>query len=76
MTGWQDFFNDKSVGIVAKLFVSQLYQPFFDKLLNDFCRTSALAHGYSGHIYEFTPGGAKSIFASGTFYPWGLAFNL
>ena len=29
----------------------------------------------SGTIYEFTPGGVKSIFASGLSYPTGLAFN-
>jgi len=28
-----------------------------------------------GTIYEFTPGGARSIFASGLNYPQGLAFN-
>ena len=29
----------------------------------------------SGNIYEFTPGGAQSTFASGLNYPDGLAFN-
>ena len=29
----------------------------------------------SGNIYEFTPDGVKSIFASGLYYPMGLAFN-
>ena len=31
-------------------------------------------HG-SGNIYEFTPGGARSTFASGLDDPFGLAFN-
>src|SRR5208282_3755799 len=30
---------------------------------------------YSGNIYEFTPGGVKSTFASGLDGPSGLAFN-
>src|SRR5208282_469400 len=29
----------------------------------------------SGNIYEFTPGGARSTFASGLSEPYGLAFN-
>ncbi|HMD53486.1 MAG TPA: hypothetical protein VKJ65_02915, partial [Phycisphaerae bacterium] len=29
----------------------------------------------SGNIYEFTPGGAQSTFASGLPSPGGLAFN-
>ena len=29
----------------------------------------------TGSIYEFTPGGAQSTFASGLVYPAGLAFN-
>jgi sugar lactone lactonase YvrE len=29
----------------------------------------------SGNIYEFTPGGAKSTFASGLGYPEAVAFN-
>ena len=29
----------------------------------------------SGNIYEFTPGGVQSTFASGLDYPYGLAFN-
>jgi hypothetical protein len=29
----------------------------------------------SGNIYEYTPGGARSTFASGLNGPWGLAFN-
>ena len=29
----------------------------------------------SGNIYEFTPGGVQSTFASGLFEPIGLAFN-
>jgi sugar lactone lactonase YvrE len=29
----------------------------------------------SGNIYEFTPGGVQSPFASGLDYPFGLAFN-
>ena len=29
----------------------------------------------SGNIYEFTPGGAKSTFATGLTGPVGLAFN-
>src|SRR5215469_2452452 len=29
----------------------------------------------SGNIYEFTPGGARSSFASGLNFPFGLAFN-
>ena len=30
---------------------------------------------YSGHIYEFTPGGVQSTFASGLNDPIGLAFQ-
>jgi hypothetical protein len=55
MSGWQDFFNDISVRIVAKLFVSQLYQPFFDQLLNDFSRKSALAHGWPYSKIHYIP---------------------
>ena len=33
------------------------------------------ADGGSGNIYEFTPGGMRSTFASGLVYPIGLAFN-
>jgi sugar lactone lactonase YvrE len=29
----------------------------------------------SGHIYEFTPGGVQSTFASGLSTPFGLAFD-
>ena len=29
----------------------------------------------SGNIYEFTPGGARSTFASGFSFPFGLAFD-
>ena len=29
----------------------------------------------SGNIYEFTPGGVRSTFASGVYHPDGLAFN-
>lgn len=29
----------------------------------------------SGTIYEFTPGGGKSAFATGLYGPWGLAFD-
>jgi len=32
--------------------------------------------GYnSGNIYEFTPGGVQSLFASGLYYPTALAFQ-
>ena len=31
--------------------------------------------GSTGNIYEFTPGGVQSTFASGLNYPAGLAFN-
>ena len=31
--------------------------------------------GVSGNIYEFTPGGAQSTFASGLSSPYGIAFN-
>src|SRR5208337_5224639 len=34
-----------------------------------------VADAGSGNIYEFTPGGAQSTFASGLSYPQGLAFN-
>src|SRR5208282_3144600 len=34
-----------------------------------------VADAGSGNIYEFTPGGAQSRFASGLVYPTGLAFN-
>jgi len=30
---------------------------------------------YSGNIYEYTPGGARTTFASGLGDPFGLAFN-
>ena len=30
---------------------------------------------HSGNIYEYTPGGARSTFASGLDEPYGLAFN-
>ena len=30
---------------------------------------------YSGNIYEYTPGGVQSTFASGLADPFGLAFN-
>src|SRR5208282_429097 len=33
------------------------------------------ADGGSGTIYEFTPGGARSTFASGLSSPYGLVFN-
>jgi fructose 1,6-bisphosphatase len=33
------------------------------------------ADAVSGNIYEFTPGGARSTFASGLDYPQNLAFN-
>jgi hypothetical protein len=33
------------------------------------------ADGQSGNIFEFTPGGAQSTFASGLDNPAGLAFN-
>jgi PEP-CTERM motif-containing protein len=33
------------------------------------------ADGGSGNIYEFTPGGARTTFASGLSNPYGLAFN-
>ena len=29
----------------------------------------------TGHIYEFTPGGVRSTFATGLHSPWGLAFD-
>jgi hypothetical protein len=31
-------------------------------------------YGY-GNIYEYTPGGVQSTFASGLSYPWGMAFQ-
>ena len=34
-----------------------------------------MADQFSGNIYEFTPGGTRSTFASGLSYPVGLAFN-
>lgn len=30
---------------------------------------------YSSHVYEFTPGGVQSTFATGMNYPTGIAFN-
>jgi hypothetical protein len=34
-----------------------------------------VADSGSGNIYQFTPGGARTTFASGLNYPVGLAFN-
>ena len=34
-----------------------------------------LSNYYTGNIYEFTPGGVESTFASGLNVPMGLAFN-
>jgi hypothetical protein len=33
------------------------------------------ADGYSGNIYEFTPSGVQTAFASGLNHPFGLAFQ-
>jgi hypothetical protein len=45
------------------------------------CDVSAQNHNlfvsdpFYGSIYKITPAGAQSTFASGLFYPWGLAFQ-
>jgi len=50
-----------------------LYHPF--GLAFDSAGKLFESDGGSGNIFEFTPNGAKSTFASGLFQPEGLAFD-
>src|SRR5208282_2898869 len=57
------FFGVVCVGVVLLIAASTQAQNLFE------------ADSVSGNIYEFTPGGARSTFASGLNNPYGLAFN-
>jgi hypothetical protein len=45
MSGWQDFFNHTSAGIVAKHFFSRVNQSLLGEFLNVFRRESGFPHG-------------------------------
>src|SRR5208283_4762492 len=57
------FFGVVCVGVVLLIAASTQAQNLFE------------ADYVSGNIYEFTPGGARSTFASGLSDPFALAFN-